>query len=253
MLSYFYFLLSSALFLLLFSVLLFLFQGKFWQRLIVYWYFDIIKVICETAAFVPILLFRGYHGEWAEILSFVESNTSLKTFYMLTFLALFLLVGFFSLKMWRRLLLKSFQPLYLLFIALPMGQIYSFALVIHPNMGDLIFGILINFTSNVGTLYYILAIFGILLCLASDLVLLVYAISQEKRTALEAELHEIRHHMALERSHYRELERRREELAKIRHDFNNQLASIGQLIRSGEKNAAQNLIDSLEAEIKKIE
>jgi len=45
------------------------------------------------------------------------------------------------------------------------------------------------------------------------------------------------------------VERRREELARIRHDFNNQLASIGQLIRSGEESSAQDMIAALTGEI----
>jgi len=46
-----------------------------------------------------------------------------------------------------------------------------------------------------------------------------------------------------------ELEKRSEELAKIRHDFNNQFASVAQLVRSGERNSAQELVEALSKEI----
>jgi len=237
-------------------ILLFFFKGKFWQRAIVYWYFDIIKTMCEAAAYVPILLYdayRGLHSEWGGIISFMESSMVPNLLYIFTFLSLFLVLGFFALKMWRRLLLKKFELFYLLFIILPMGQQFSLALVVHPNMGNPLFGIFLKITPDVNAVYHNHALIGILLCLAADLVLLVYAISQEKRTAMEGELREIRYQMELEQSHYRELELRREELVKIRHDFNNQLASIGQLIRLGEDGPARELIDSLEAEINKPE
>ena len=79
--------------------------------------------------------------------------------------------------------------------------------------------------------------------------LLVYTVSQEKKTALEEELRETRHAMELEQSHYHKLEQKREELAKIRHDFNNQLASISQLVRTGEEGVAEDMIQTLAKEI----
>jgi sensor histidine kinase regulating citrate/malate metabolism len=55
--------------------------------------------------------------------------------------------------------------------------------------------------------------------------------------------------MELEQARYGEVEKRSEELAKIRHDFNNQLASIIQLVRTGEDGAAQEMISALTNEI----
>lgn len=233
-------------------ILVFLFQGKFWRRVIVYWYFDIIKVICEAMAFIPIMLYQarhGFHGQWAWIVSSTETSVMAKLVYTLTYLSIFLMISSFSLKIWRRILLKKFQPFYLLFILLPMGQMFSLALLIRPNMGNLLFGILLNFAPDTETLYRFLALFGILLCLVADIALLAYTISHEKKASLEEELHEIRYVTELEQAHYQELEQRRDELAKLRHDFNNQLAAISHLARSGDEGAAQALIESLSREI----
>ena len=94
---------------------------------------------------------------------------------------------------------------------------------------------------------------GLLLSLASDLALFTYVMSQGEKTALEKELQEARCQMELEQARYQELEQRREELAKIRHDFNNQLASIAHLVRSGEVGSAQELIDTLAKSINTAE
>ena len=82
-----------------------------------------------------------------------------------------------------------------------------------------------------------------------DVILGVYASFRDRKSAYEKELRDIQHKMDMEKSHYNEVERRRDELAKIRHDFNNQLVSITQLVRSGEDTLAHELIDSVAQEI----
>lgn len=84
---------------------------------------------------------------------------------------------------------------------------------------------------------------------ASIVLLLYYVISLEKKTELEAEVRDMHHAMELEQSHYRAVEARREELAKIRHDFNNQLAAIGLLMQAGEEKDAGAMLRQLSADI----
>lgn len=64
----------------------------------------------------------------------------------------------------------------------------------------------------------------------ATIALLHYVVSLENKAALEEELRDTRHRMALEQAHYKAVEVRQEELARIRHDFNNQLAAISLLI-----------------------
>lgn len=233
-------------------ILIFFYKGKFWRRAIVYWYFDIIKTMCQAIAYVPILLYyanQGFRGGWDSIVSSVESNTVLRLFYLFTFLTLFVLLGFLSLKIWHRLLLQKPRLFYILFIALPMGQMYALAHVMHPNMGDLIFGILIMFDTAPEIIYHILALFGISIGLVATVAILYYVLSYNKREAIDAELRETKRIMEREQVHYTELEQRSEELAKIRHDFNNQLASVTRLVRSGDRASAQELVLALSQEI----
>lgn len=75
--------------------------------------------------------------------------------------------------------------------------------------------------------------------------LLYYVVSLEKKAELEKELQDIHYTMELEQAHYRTIQERREELARIRHDFNNQLAAVSLLIQSGENHDAQNMIRQL--------
>ena len=234
-----------------YSIVIFLFKGKFFKKLIVWWYFDIIKTMCQTVSYVPVLLLHSHNGtggQWALVVLSVETDASMKFLHMSVFIPLFLLLGFLSLSIWRGILMRKFHPFYLLFLALPMGIKYSLSNVFRPGMGDWFLGILINFT-DLETSYYILSLFGISIGLAATITIFYYILSYDKRAAIEAELAEAKYVMELEQARFSETEKRSEELAKIRHDFNNQLASITQLVRSGEDGAAREIISALTNEI----
>ena len=233
------------------SVIIFLFKGKLWKKIIVWWYFDVIKTLCEVVAYVPVLLYhtnKDINSDWAQIVLTVETNYMMKLFHISVMIPLFLLIGYLSLSIWRGILMRKFRPYYLFLIALPMGIKYSFSNVFHPGMGDWFLGILINFT-DFETSYYFLSLFGVFLSLAASLAILYYILSYDKRAAIETELQEAKRVMELEQARYSEVEKRSEEMAKIRHDFNNQLASIFELVKAGEDSTAQRIISSLSSEI----
>ena len=233
-------------------IVIFLYRGKFWKKLIVWWYFEIIKTLCQAVAYVPVLLYhsgRGFDGQWAYVVSSVEADNALRLLHLGAFIPLFVLMGFLSLTIWRRILMQKFHPFYLLFFTLPVGQMYSLSRVIQPSMGDWFFGILSAFVKDVETAYNILALAGMSFGVAASIAILYYLCSHEKREAIEVELWETKREMELEQARYAEVERRSEEMAKIRHDFNNQLASIIELVKAGEGGTAQKIISALSSEI----
>lgn len=102
---------------------------------------------------------------------------------------------------------------------------------------------------------YIADVNGLFCCICMVLsggaviALLHCVLSLENKAALEAELRDTRHRMALEQAHYKAVEMRQEELSRIRHDFNNQLAVISLLIGSKEDGDAQQMIQKLGKDI----
>ena len=235
-------------------IVIFLFIGKFWKKLIVWWYFDIIKTLCQAVSYVPVLLVQSSREpsiEWGQVVESVLVDTSMRFLHMAVYLPLFLLVGFLALPIWRKILMQKFNPFYILFFALPLGQIYSLSNVIHPNMGDWIFGVVHSFTADVQTAYHVSSILGLAVSVAASIAILVYILSYDKRAAVEAELHEAKRAMELTQAEHSKINDRREEMEMIRHDFNNQLSSIIQLVRVGEDETAQGLISSLTNEINK--
>lgn len=235
-------------------IILFLYQESFWRKFVVWWYFDIVKTMCEAVSYVPILLYRSQSAlgsDWEKIISSVESDTVLAFIYISTFLTLFLVLSLLSLTIWRRILMQKFHPYYILFYALPMGIRYSLTGVFLPSMGDCFLGILIIFIPDLKVCYNILFLLGIFVSLISSMAILCYIVSYEKRAAIEVELWETKRIMELEQARYKQIEERSEELAKIRHDFNNLLASVRQLARAGDEDSAQELVAALSNEIEK--
>jgi len=183
----------------------------------------------------------------------MQLSFEVQLIHLLVSFALFLLLGFLSLGLWRRLLLEKFQPFHLLLIALPIGQRYALSQVLNPSTGSIFFSTTYFFVGDAEISYHILSILGVAVMLISSIVLFAYVLSYEKRTAIEAELMETKRVMELEQAHYLEIERQSEEMAKIRHDFNIQLTSIIQLVRAGEDTSAQEMISDLSKELKGTE
>jgi len=124
---------------------------------------------------------------------------------------------------WRVFLTKRIPIFILLFLILPVGQLFM----------------LYSFRFESWSVYWVL---GVLLGLAANISLLVYAIVQEKKTATQEELKEAKHKMELEKAHYNATEKRREQLAEIRKDFNERLDVVSTLVSSGKEERARKMI-----------
>jgi uncharacterized membrane protein len=234
------------------SSIAFLYKGRFWRKLIIWWYFELTKATCQAVAYVPLMLYqlhRGLGGEWAPVIATVEGEALPKLLHTLLYLALFLLFGFLSLPIWRRILLQKLSPYYLIIIAFPLGQMYFLCDVIRPNMGDWFFGIAYAMVGDVARAYDILSLGGLSVSIAASTALLYYVFRYEKRAAAATALREANHELELDQTQYRAMEQAREEMEKICHDFNNHLASILQLVRSGEDEAAREMLAELKEEI----
>jgi len=204
-------------------VLFLIFQGNRLRQVILFAYFSLLLLLSEAVASAVIAL---RYEEAIYALSEIVPLLIHRVFGM----TVYILLGSLSVIIRGMIAARKFQPSFLLFFILPIGQIIT----------------VYSFMFSTWTAFWLV---GVLLSLVADLVLLVYTISQEKKTGMEEELRETRHQMELEQAHYRAVEQRRDELAKLRHDFSSQLASVAQLVRSGEEDPAQDLIRALSKEI----
>lgn len=86
--------------------------------------------------------------------------------------------------------------------------------------------------------------------LVADIVYLYFMADLEKKAALERELNSLKYARQLEEQHFKQIEEKRYEVAKIRHDINNQLIAIRSMMRDGHIEQAEELIGELENTMK---
>ena len=74
---------------------------------------------------------------------------------------------------------------------------------------------------------------------------------QEEKQRVQEEFNKLQQVMELEKLHYEQIEARREEMAKIRHDYNNVISSVMFLIENGRTDEAGDVIKDLSDRISK--
>lgn len=199
------------------------FQGAKWKRIFVSVFFFAVQMLAETVCFV---IFVPHFGASFERYPLVQAVA-----YSAVSLCIFALIGMLVVLLFRMVSLRDFKLFYFLLLVFPVSQFMMLFYIIYRNYSPL----------------WLLC--SVILGLVAEVMLLGYTITREKKAALTRELDEVKHLLALERVYYREIEERQEKLAQIRHDFNNQLSVIEQLVKSGACDDAEKMIQSLERDI----
>lgn len=86
---------------------------------------------------------------------------------------------------------------------------------------------------------------GLILSILADVYLMYMLLQEQQKKEMEKKLSQMEMQRAISVQHYEEIEKRREDFAKIRHDINNQLSAIGSLMGTGQVEKAQEMISSL--------
>lgn len=207
----------------LISVPFWLYKGTLWKKLVTSFYFFMLQFMSDALASSFFL-----QADYTTDSPFLTPEVYFR--YIIISTIIWASSAFISILILRMISIKKFKPFYLLFFLYPSSLLL----------------LVLGFTYRLESWSWTA---GALLGLTAEFALLFYTIRQEQKAELEAELEAVRHTLELEQAHYEMVEERREELAKIRHDFNNHLAAISRLVRSGQKNDAQELIRRLTLDI----
>ena len=199
------------------------YKGKLIKRYLVFIFFLVIMGIADI---IPAVLIRDIYGS----VDALRTELAPMVIFLLIGTATYVLLASLSVSVWKMIEVKKFKSYYIPLFTLPIGLLVA-------AVGQILYETIVIWA------------IGTFLVLISGVILLVYVVSLDKKAAIEEELNETRHRAELEQQHYRELELRQEELAKLRHDFNNQLTTISHLIRKKEENNAQDMIQALSKEI----
>lgn len=204
------------------------FQGYFWQKVLFRFGNIIMMTLGEVVAAALLVNKVG-----------VDINTI--TFYDAKMLYLNMaetlmctLCYALSLMLWRIFMSKRNKNVsrFLVFCIFPISQTV----------------LLMSMDSNV---YYekggnlILVAIGVILSIAADIMLLYTLVRQQKMQGMSEQIDELTKAWETERNHYREIEDRRENLAKIRHDMNEHLNIIKELMKRGEYTKVNAMLDTL--------
>lgn len=214
----------------LFLIPYLLYEGPVWKRLLTNLLFYFTQALAEM---LSLSLMESLH--LIDVALIRSANTTFATFtdtaaYTAVGLLGQLLLGSGMVILSRSLAARRFSGIYLPVILILAGLYFNYYAYI----------------ANAGLMVWLACV---LLGGSGALFLLYYVVALEKKTALEVELRDIHYTMELEQSHYQAVEARREELAKIRHDFNNQLAAISLLMQSGDDADAKTMLRQLSVDI----
>lgn len=89
---------------------------------------------------------------------------------------------------------------------------------------------------------------GLLLQFVLDIAVYLILFNLLIKERLTKELEELHYHMKIERIRYQEMDKEREAMAKLRHDYNNQLTSVLGLLHIKREDAAKELLKEMRRE-----
>ena len=108
------------------------------------------------------------------------------------------------------------------------------------------FSVRANLAVGTGMDAYSVSFFmGAFLGFCLDIYWMYELLYRSRRTEAERKLKEMHHVMELEHVHYQEIESKREEVAKIRHDINNQILAARHLISEGDTERSEHMLEQL--------
>lgn len=100
-------------------------------------------------------------------------------------------------------------------------------------------------TDSVNVRIGIAGMLGILVGFVADMVLLYILVEQDKALRIRQHMQELHNKQIIEEAHYKETEEKHTELAKIRHDYNNQLSVVYHLLDEENASDAEMLLQEL--------
>ena len=218
--------------LLLFGYVLLLFKDKVWEK--------ILSVLLWTisASVSELVLYAGV-GDIVLELDFTGDDPVTMIYEIVMYIINFALLAAMIVA-WKWMKTKSVPKNIWIFILFPLSQY----LMIRNFPTDIIRG-------KVTYEYPWQTLSSLLLGIAADVILFYVMLTQGEKEKIKQQLAETEKLMELEKGYYETIEIHREETAKIRHDFNNQLTAALHIAKNGEGEKSVELLEQLREEIEK--
>ena len=205
------------------------FKDRLWKKILLFILFStttfISEILCKYLAGYTDTFFDPSFNS-PEMVAMVSANT-----------AVLLIISALLLIVWNRIVEQKPTPSRIIvFFIFPLSQLITLNA----------FNDSISYESTTGGL---IGSIGILLGFLADFILLYVLMEQGQKEMLAKELQELETLHRVENIHYQSIEARREETAKLRHDFNNQLVTAYHLAEQGQTKQFRALLDTIKANI----
>lgn len=228
---------SIVLFFVVFLVLKLLSESNFVKSFI-FCCFDMLINIGLELLLVSLLCFIGMN----DFYSTGESYTFNRMVSAIIFAVLCIPFKYLYALLWNRIVNKRvFSKLNLSLILFPFAEMLAIIGVVADHLHEEVGGYQ-GITRNSTAILTVSFITFII----ADIVYMYFISNIEKKAVLEREVNSLKYAYELEKQHFRQVEERRYEVAKIRHDINNQLMTIKSMVHSGFTKQAEELIEELE-------
>ena len=206
------------------------FRDTLYKKLIVF----IVILLCSIMSELLCLLYLDSIATYTLAL---EPHSREFTIAILFILPLQFLLNLVFIFIWKYANSRKKNTLLLVFSILPMVQLLISAGIFAPALieQDMLDNSLMFVCSLIATLTIV-----ILLCLL---------LRRQEKQSIQAAYQELQELYQMENEYYQALEFRHEELSKIRHDYNNHIATLYMLVSSNNLEAAKELINSMKQQI----
>jgi len=206
------------------------FQDRLWRKILLFLLF----IACTEIGELPILFLADFMN-----IPYDASFGSLQMTLLVTAeTATTVIILSMLLIVWNRFIThRTFSRRIFIFLIFPVSQV----LMLFAFDGSL------SLTPSLTKDVFIIV--GAFLGLISDFIHLYILMEQGQKEDLAKKLQEIETLHRLAEVHYRSIEARRHEMAKFRHDFNNQIAAAYRLTEMGESEQVRDLLDTLKSNL----
>lgn len=203
-----------------------LLKGYLWQKVL----FVILEVVCSFFAEMCVQIIWNDKFAQYDTLSLDMPFMLQMNVYIYMFLTILYVMCLF---LWRKVLRKAYDlRVFFLFSVFLVSQI-----LLVSSINDKIYtGI---------TASGVITICGFFIGILSDIMLLYILLKQQSMQEMKVRIVQMQMAWDAEHAHYEEIESRRNELAKIRHDLNDHFIVIKELLNSGENGKANEMLDTL--------
>ena len=207
--------------------LIIFFKGYIWQKIL----FVVFEVICCCMAeWLTQLLLQ-------DMLLQIEGlyfNQPIMVVYIVFVEILFVIFFLFFMLMWKKFIMKKGYDLkiFFIFVIFPISQIIM--------LSNINFRILSELTPASAA-----AAISLVLGIVADVLLMVLLLRQQSMHEMEIKLNEVEKAWEIEQNHYSDIEARRDELAKIRHDISEQFLVMQELLHQQKYEKVIEMVDTL--------